>query len=68
MSLLAENDTAKHILLAVSVILIVVVLSLKMSAKDPYGTFHLALNIRPGHDPSKSPETEWLNMGYWKVA
>ena len=34
---------------------------------DPYGMFHIALNIRPGDDPTTAPETEWLNMGYWKV-
>ncbi|KAI0271362.1 S-adenosyl-L-methionine-dependent methyltransferase [Gloeopeniophorella convolvens] len=31
---------------------------------DPYGTFHIELNKVPGGpDP---PQTEWLNMGYWK--
>ncbi|KAK0465118.1 uncharacterized protein EV420DRAFT_1262625 [Desarmillaria tabescens] len=33
---------------------------------DPYGTFHHALNKLPGEDPSAPPQTEWLNMGYWK--
>ncbi|KAI0068358.1 hypothetical protein BV25DRAFT_1846343 [Artomyces pyxidatus] len=31
---------------------------------DPYGTFHLALNERPGE--TGQPHTEWLNMGFWK--
>lgn len=34
---------------------------------DPYGLFHLTLNRLPSQDPSSPPETEWLNMGYWKV-
>ncbi|KAF9513566.1 hypothetical protein BS47DRAFT_1485541 [Hydnum rufescens UP504] len=32
---------------------------------EPYGSFHLALNVLPGHERSR-PQTEWLNMGYWK--
>ena len=35
--------------------------------KDPYGLFHLSLNKLPFEDPNSPPETEWLNMGYWKV-
>ncbi|KAH8998899.1 S-adenosyl-L-methionine-dependent methyltransferase [Lactarius hatsudake] len=32
---------------------------------DPYGTFHVPFNKVPGGpDP---PQTEWLNMGFWKV-
>ena len=32
---------------------------------DPYGTFHIPFNKVPGGpDP---PQTEWLNMGFWKV-
>ena len=34
---------------------------------DPYGLFHLELNKLPFEDPNSLPETEWLNMGYWKV-
>jgi hypothetical protein len=34
---------------------------------DPYGLFHLSLNKLPTEDPNSLPETEWLNMGYWKV-
>ena len=34
---------------------------------DPYGLFHLSLNKLPFEDPNSLPETEWLNMGYWKV-
>ncbi|KAF7795464.1 hypothetical protein EIP86_006625 [Pleurotus ostreatoroseus] len=36
-------------------------------ASDPYGTFHLQLNVT---DPAQGsqPPTEWLNMGYWKNA
>ncbi|KAI9445270.1 S-adenosyl-L-methionine-dependent methyltransferase [Lactarius indigo] len=31
---------------------------------DPYGTFHIPFNKVPGGaDP---PQTEWLNMGFWK--
>ncbi|EIN13682.1 S-adenosyl-L-methionine-dependent methyltransferase [Punctularia strigosozonata HHB-11173 SS5] len=33
-------------------------------ARDPYGTFHITLNVRPG-DGQNPPDTEWLNMGYW---
>ena len=32
---------------------------------DPYGTFHLQLNAVPGQPGP--PDTEWLNMGFWKV-
>ncbi|KAF9569629.1 hypothetical protein CPC08DRAFT_2626 [Agrocybe pediades] len=35
---------------------------------DPYGLFHLSLNRLPGQNPDESPDTEWLNMGYWKGA
>jgi hypothetical protein len=38
-----------------------------MSTKDPYGVYHLSLNVRPDADSSVGPDTEWLNMGYWKV-
>jgi hypothetical protein len=34
---------------------------------DPYGLFHLPLNKLPFEDPKFPPETEWLNMGHWKV-
>lgn len=34
---------------------------------DPYGLFHLSLNKLPFEDPNSLPETEWLNLGYWKV-
>jgi hypothetical protein len=34
---------------------------------DPYGLFHLSLNKLPSEDPNSPPETEWLNVGYWKV-
>ena len=34
---------------------------------DPYGLFHLSLNKLPFEDPNSPPETEWLNLGYWKV-
>jgi len=37
----------------------------KMAA-DPYGLFHLSLNKLPGEDPNIPPETEWLNMGFWR--
>ncbi|KAF8271467.1 hypothetical protein EI94DRAFT_1657557 [Lactarius quietus] len=31
---------------------------------DPYGTFHIPFNkVSGGPDP---PQTEWLNMGFWK--
>lgn len=35
---------------------------------DPYGLFHLTLNHLPGQDPTIPPQTEWLNMGFWKVS
>lgn len=38
-----------------------------MNTSDPYGMYHIGLNFRPGDDPSAVLETEWLNMGYWKV-
>ncbi|CAL1695955.1 unnamed protein product [Somion occarium] len=34
-------------------------------SRDPYGTFHVSLN-RPLEEPRSIPNTEWLNMGYWK--
>ncbi|CAL1695956.1 unnamed protein product [Somion occarium] len=41
-------------------------LSLKfIKSRDPYGTFHVSLN-RPLEEPRSIPNTEWLNMGYWK--
>ncbi|KAF8525082.1 S-adenosyl-L-methionine-dependent methyltransferase [Hysterangium stoloniferum] len=40
----------------------------KVVREDPYGSFHIALNVRPGEDGRKRPETEWLNMGYWEKA
>ncbi|KAF8508513.1 S-adenosyl-L-methionine-dependent methyltransferase [Gautieria morchelliformis] len=33
---------------------------------DPYGTYHIGLNNRSRDDTTMQPETEWLNMGYWK--
>ena len=36
--------------------------------KDPYGLFHLTLNKLPREDPSVPPQTEWLNMGFWRVS
>lgn len=38
-----------------------------MSNTDPYGAYHIGLNVRPDADSSVPPNTEWLNMGYWKV-
>lgn len=38
-----------------------------VSSNDPYGMYHIGLNVHPGDDPRTAPETEWLNMGYWKV-
>lgn len=38
-----------------------------ININDPYGSFHLGLNIPPGADSSVRPDTEWLNMGHWKV-
>ena len=38
------------------------------SSKDPYGSFHLALNEDGGvPEVGTQPQSEWLNMGYWKV-
>jgi|SRR6266404_6434313 len=38
---------------------------LSRRTSDPYGTFHIPFNRVPGGpDP---PQTEWLNMGFWKV-
>jgi hypothetical protein len=31
---------------------------------EPYGSFHLAFNA----SEEGKPETQWLNMGYWKVS
>ncbi|KAH8986991.1 S-adenosyl-L-methionine-dependent methyltransferase [Lactarius hatsudake] len=34
------------------------------SRREPYGTFHVRLNkVSGGPNP---PQTEWLNMGFWK--
>lgn len=35
--------------------------------RDPYGTFHVALNVTDDAQRRTGPPTEWLNMGYWKV-
>ena len=32
--------------------------------EDPYGSFHLTLNK---DKDSRGDQTEWMNMGYWKV-
>jgi hypothetical protein len=37
------------------------------SKSEPYGSFHIELNRLPGSPKDVAPETEWLNMGYWKV-
>jgi hypothetical protein len=34
---------------------------------DPYSSYHIALNVRPGDEGKKRPKTEWINMGYWEV-
>lgn len=44
----------------------VVLIFKKVPMDDPYGSFHIAFNVRPGDDGKKCPETEWLNMGYWE--
>lgn len=58
------------IVISVLTIIALILVGAKMNTSDPYGTFHLALNVRP-EDESKGqkvPKTEWLNMGYWKVS
>jgi SAM-dependent methyltransferase len=35
--------------------------------KDPYGSFHVSLNASSNSSSVTSSQTEWLNMGYWKV-
>lgn len=54
-----------QILWILFLVLLVFVLFLTQKGKDPYGTFHLALN--KVHEDERHPQTEWLNMGYWKV-
>lgn len=49
-----------------SVVLYLLLRGSKPGHSEPYGSFHLGLNVRPGMDRSP-PQTEWLNMGYWKV-
>ena len=34
---------------------------------DPYGTFHIALNMTNEAQRETGPPTEWLNMGFWKA-
>jgi hypothetical protein len=36
-------------------------------SSEPYGLFHLDMNKLPGAGGISIPQTEWLNMGYWKV-
>ena len=45
--------------------LLTFVLWISLRSSEPYGLFHLAFN----NDPSNTgaPQTEWLNMGFWKV-
>jgi hypothetical protein len=55
---------------AISVIISILVLFeifWDKKSSDPYGLFHLAMNVRPGDSPEQVPKTEWLNMGCWKV-
>jgi len=64
--MLSWNISTANALILI-VLLAVAIIALNKMAGDPYGTFHLGLNIREGQDPTKAPDTEWLNMGYWKV-
>jgi len=54
--------------LAVISAVILLLLFLITRSSDPYGLFHLTLNKLPSHDPNQPPDTEWLNMGCWKVS
>lgn len=38
----------------------------RVTMRDPYGLYHLALNREPGENRNLTPKTEWLNQGYWK--
>ncbi|TFK41100.1 S-adenosyl-L-methionine-dependent methyltransferase [Crucibulum laeve] len=46
--------------------IVVLVTTIRVCSRDPYGLFHLNLNYRPGENTDVPPDTEWLNMGYWK--
>jgi hypothetical protein len=53
------------ILYIVIFVILSVLYYLSRRSGDPYGTSHLSFNRVPGSpDP---PQTEWLNMGFWKV-
>ena len=57
-----------HRLVYALLLVVLVGLSRTMLSNDPYGLFHLSLNTLPGEDPDSQPQTEWLNMGYWKAS
>ncbi|KAF8584979.1 hypothetical protein K439DRAFT_1344575 [Ramaria rubella] len=38
----------------------------RTNTAEPYGAYHIALNVRPSDNPNLRPSSEWLNMGYWK--
>ena len=57
----------KYAICATFALLLVKFFGDRKKSQEPYGTFHLGLNILPGSDPKDVPKTEWLNMGYWKV-
>jgi hypothetical protein len=50
--------------LAAIVVIVLVYVAVCHKFRDPYGTYHVRLNILPGEVDAR---TEWLNMGYWKV-
>ena len=54
-------------LIYLAVLLLTLAVWFKMRSTDPYGLFHLTLNKLPSESPNSPPQTEWLNMGYWKV-
>ncbi|KAI0051694.1 S-adenosyl-L-methionine-dependent methyltransferase [Auriscalpium vulgare] len=62
--LLRDSMAAPWVVLAVVVLFVVSYMAISRGSSDPYGTFHLSLNRRPGQ--IGLPTTEWLNMGYWE--
>ncbi|KDQ19908.1 hypothetical protein BOTBODRAFT_27326 [Botryobasidium botryosum FD-172 SS1] len=64
---MAFRPSIKQALCATVVLVLGVSIYIGSQHHEPYGDFHLQLNVVSGRGKHESrPETEWLNMGLWK--
>jgi len=49
-----------------AILIAIIVYLIRPKLGDPYGMFHTELNA--SDSPDEHEQTEWLNMGYWKVS